>query len=85
MESGAVRLQDGIEGRSDLRRARQRAVHAEVPSSSIPPLPGATTAAAHVPWERTIVYELHVRGYTKLHPDVPEEYRGTFAGCASRK
>jgi glycogen operon protein len=31
-------------------------------------------------WERTIVYELHVRGYTKLHPDVPEDYRGTFRG-----
>jgi isoamylase len=32
------------------------------------------------PWERTVFYELHVRGYTKLHPDVPEEYRGTFRG-----
>jgi isoamylase len=31
-------------------------------------------------WERTVIYELHVRGYTKLHPDVPEEYRGTFRG-----
>jgi glycogen operon protein len=33
-----------------------------------------------VPWECTIIYELHVRGYTKLHPDVPEELRGTFRG-----
>ncbi|HJU14858.1 MAG TPA: glycogen debranching protein GlgX [Stellaceae bacterium] len=32
------------------------------------------------PWERTIVYELHVRGYTKRHPEVPEELRGTFRG-----
>jgi glycogen operon protein len=32
------------------------------------------------PWERTIIYELHVRGYTKRHPDVPESMRGTFAG-----
>ncbi len=32
------------------------------------------------PWERTIVYELHVRGYTKLHPAVAEELRGTFRG-----
>jgi isoamylase len=31
-------------------------------------------------WERTIVYELHVRGYTKLHPGVPKELRGTFRG-----
>jgi pullulanase/glycogen debranching enzyme len=33
-----------------------------------------------VPWDRTIVYEAHVRGYTKLHPAVPEHLRGTFAG-----
>jgi isoamylase len=31
-------------------------------------------------WERTIVYETHVRGYTKLHPAIPEELRGTFRG-----
>jgi isoamylase len=36
--------------------------------------------APHTSWERTVIYELHVRGYTKLHPDVPEEYRGTFRG-----
>ena len=35
-----------------------------------------------VPWDRTIVYETHVRGYTKLHPKVPEKLRGTFAGLA---
>jgi isoamylase len=33
-----------------------------------------------VPWDRTIVYETHVRGYTKRHPRVPEALRGTFAG-----
>ncbi|HET9717030.1 MAG TPA: glycogen debranching protein GlgX [Pseudolabrys sp.] len=33
-----------------------------------------------IPWERTIIYETHVRGHTKLHPAVPEEYRGTFRG-----
>ncbi|MBN3767557.1 glycogen debranching protein GlgX [Burkholderia sp. Ac-20365] len=37
-----------------------------------------------VPWDRTIVYETHVRGYTKLHPDVPEKMRGTFDGLAQR-
>jgi len=31
-------------------------------------------------WERTIVYELHVRGYTMRHPEVPEFLRGTFRG-----
>ena len=36
-----------------------------------------------VPWDRTILYEAHVRGYTKLHPAVPEKLRGTFAGLAN--
>src|SRR5690349_17741360 len=31
-----------------------------------------------VAWEHTILYELHVRGYTKLHPAVPSRLRGTF-------
>jgi isoamylase len=34
------------------------------------------------PWRRTVIYELHVKGFTKLHPDVPEELRGTYAGLA---
>jgi isoamylase len=32
------------------------------------------------PWERTIVYETHVRGFTMQHPAVPKELRGTFSG-----
>ncbi len=35
-----------------------------------------------LPWERSIFYELHVGGYTRLHPAVPEELRGTFRGLA---
>jgi glycogen debranching enzyme GlgX len=33
-------------------------------------------------WSETVIYELHVRGYTKLHDRVPEELRGTYAGLA---
>lgn len=33
-------------------------------------------------WGETIVYELHVKGFTAAHPDIPEELRGTFAGLA---
>src|SRR3979411_963757 len=33
-----------------------------------------------IPWERTILYEAHVRGYTMRHPSVPNSLRGTFAG-----
>jgi len=37
----------------------------------------------NVPWDRTIMYEAHVRGFTMQHPDVPPALRGTFAGFAS--
>jgi len=35
------------------------------------------------PWSQTVLYELHVRGYTMRHPDVHEPLRGTFAGLSS--
>ncbi|MDF2990053.1 MAG: glycogen debranching enzyme GlgX [Microbacterium sp.] len=34
------------------------------------------------PYAETFIYEAHVRGLTQLHPDVPEELRGTYAGIA---
>jgi isoamylase len=36
-----------------------------------------------VPWDHTIVYELHLRGYTKLHPKVPKPWRGTYKGMTN--
>jgi glycogen operon protein len=33
-------------------------------------------------WADTVIYELHVKGFTALHPGVPEELRGTYAGLA---
>jgi glycogen operon protein len=36
-----------------------------------------------VPWADAVLYELHVRGFTRTHPDVPEAQRGTFLGVAS--
>jgi isoamylase len=37
----------------------------------------------HVPWSDMVVYEMHVRGFTMKHPDVPPELRGTYAGLGS--
>ena len=34
-------------------------------------------------WHDTVIYEVHVKGFTKKHPDVPEAIRGTYAGVAS--
>ena len=33
-----------------------------------------------VPWDATITYETHVKGFTMLNPKVPEHLRGTYAG-----
>ena len=35
------------------------------------------------PWNRTVIYECHVRGMTMRHPGVPEHLRGTYLGLAS--
>jgi glycogen operon protein len=35
-----------------------------------------------VPWRDTLIYELHVKGFTRLHPAVPEKWRGTYLGLS---
>ena len=35
------------------------------------------------PLHDSVIYELHVKGFTKLHPEVPEALRGTYLGLAS--
>ncbi|MFP5212184.1 MAG: glycogen debranching protein GlgX [Acidobacteriota bacterium] len=40
-------------------------------------------ASPNTPWHKTIIYEMHVKGFTQLHPLVPEPLRGTFAGLAT--
>jgi isoamylase len=36
-----------------------------------------------IPWHESIIYELHVKGFTMRHPDVPPNLRGTYAGLAT--
>jgi isoamylase len=36
-----------------------------------------------IPWNRTVIYEAHIKGMTKLHPDVQENIRGTYLGLCS--
>jgi isoamylase len=42
-----------------------------------------TSRKPETSWERTIFYEMHVKGFTRLHPLVAEAERGTFAGLAN--
>ncbi|CAM5399398.1 glycogen operon protein GlgX [Streptomyces narbonensis] len=34
------------------------------------------------PWQDSVIYELHVKGFTQRHPGIPERLRGTYAGLA---
>jgi glycogen operon protein len=60
-------------------------------SAAFAPLAAVTDSAftwgddrpPRTPMHRTLIYELHVRGFTKLHPKIPENLRGTYAGLAS--
>lgn len=38
-----------------------------------------------VPWDNTILYEAHVKGFTALHPSVPKHLRGTYAGLGTKE
>jgi isoamylase len=60
-------------------------------SAAFAPLAAVTDSAftwgddrpPRTPMHRTLIYELHVRGFTKLHPKIPKNLRGTYAGLAS--
>ena len=47
-----------------------------------PPDKARRPARPATPWRDTVIYECHVKGMTRLHPEVPEESRGTYAGLA---
>jgi glycogen operon protein len=39
--------------------------------------------APRTPWRDTVIYEMHVKGFTQRHPEVPEQLRGTYAALAT--
>ncbi|WP_433264371.1 glycogen debranching protein GlgX [Actinosynnema sp. CS-041913] len=54
-----------------------------VPLSVVTSLGGSDTGVKpEVPFEEAVIYELHVRGFTRLHPGVPPHLRGTYLGLA---
>ncbi|WP_072807311.1 glycogen debranching protein GlgX [Rhodococcoides yunnanense] len=50
-----------------------------VTSASSPP----TEPKPNIPWDRTVLYEMHVGAYTARHPGVPPEHRGTYLGLTA--
>jgi isoamylase len=68
------------------------AVYADSPADSAPYVPRSVLVhhdfpwgedrRPRTPWDDTVIYELHVRGFTMTHPDVPDHLRGTYGGLA---
>ncbi len=48
-----------------------------------PSFPWGDDRPLNIPLHDSVIYELHVKGFTRLHPEVPEPLRGTYAGLAS--
>ncbi len=40
-------------------------------------------APPQIPWHKTLIYELHVKGFTQLNPRIPERLRGTYSGLGT--
>ncbi|MDD7384839.1 MAG: glycogen debranching protein GlgX [Actinomycetaceae bacterium] len=53
-----------------------------VPYSVVLPEPNYSAQHPHTPWDRTVIYEAHVKGFTAHMPGIPPELRGTYAGLA---
>ncbi|HET7058037.1 MAG TPA: alpha-amylase family glycosyl hydrolase, partial [Nitrospiraceae bacterium] len=89
--AGAVQWSDGLmygyrigDPQADLSMD-ERDNAADVPKSVV--VDSAFTWGAdkllRTPWDETVIYEVHVKGFTARHPEVPEELRGTYLGMTS--
>ena len=67
-----------------VRRSRQRRLRTAGRCRGYGVHLGQRPAAPDTPWDKTLIYELHVKGFTMLQPDVPENLRGTYAGSGLR-
>jgi len=69
--------------RSDLSFCTKDNAATMLKARVVDPSPPSGRKKPNRPWHETVLYELHVRGFTMRHPDVHESYRGTFAGMAT--
>ena len=83
--SGSLKLHKAIFGyagdptgdRHDHRDSAPYVPHSVVASDTFP---WGHDRPPRIPWSETAIYELHVKGFTRLHPAVPPALRGTYAG-----
>ncbi|HEX7900259.1 MAG TPA: glycogen debranching protein GlgX [Planctomycetota bacterium] len=62
---------------------RDDAAHAPLGVIIDPAFTWGSDRRPRTPWHQTVIYEVHVRGFTKLHPEIPENLRGTYSGLVS--
>ena len=89
---GTIRWSDALSGYSMTPPMETRDLVPD-PSDSAAGLPKSVVVESafswgddehpRTPWNRTVIYEAHVKGMTMLHPDVPEQIRGTYLGLAT--
>ncbi|WP_101757393.1 glycogen debranching protein GlgX [Oceanicoccus sp. KOV_DT_Chl] len=66
------REEDNFENRQDNA--------AFIPKAEVVAMTPYQALRPEIPWSETVIYECHVKGATRLHPDIPDALRGTFAG-----
>jgi glycogen operon protein len=57
---------------------RDNAAYAPLAAVIDPAFTWGADQPPRTPWHNTVIYEMHVRGFSKLHPDIPEAKRGTY-------
>jgi glycogen operon protein len=75
-------LLGAVRGRDDLASTEDSAPY--VPRSEVVDgsFDWARVRSPNVPWRDTVIYELHVKGFTQQHPGVPQHLRGKYLGLA---
>jgi glycogen operon protein len=88
--AGTLRWSDALYGysvghkRGDLSFDRRDSASAMPKSKVIEPVfTWGNDQRPDIAWHEMVIYELHVRGFTMQHPDVPPALRGTYAGLAT--
>jgi glycogen operon protein len=84
---GTIRWSDALFGYAighpdaDLARDEQDSAR-NIPKAVVldPAFTWGEDRPLRIPWNETIIYEMHVKGFTARHPDVPKALRGTYAG-----
>jgi isoamylase len=70
-------------GKPDVRNDADSAPHVFKSVVTSPFFDWANDRPPRTPFHESVIYEVHVKGFTATHPDIPPELRGTYAGLAT--